>query len=76
MFWPDPANAINQLAKRLAAGGELVLVFMPPPTSDADPASVAAEYARLFTAAGLTDVSHDQMDYDPPAIATRGARRS
>lgn len=74
MFWSDAQGAIDSLAQRLAPGGELVLVFMPPPTSDATAASVAEEYARQFTAAGLADVRHDEMDYDPPAIATRGRK--
>ncbi|GJM39013.1 MAG: hypothetical protein DHS20C19_23800 [Acidimicrobiales bacterium] len=75
MFWPDPEAAVNELAKRLAPDGELVLVFMPPPTSDQSAASVAAGYAEQFAAAGLVDVQHDQMDYEPPAVATRGRRR-
>ena len=72
MFWPDPQAAIDGLVERLAPGGELVLVFMPPPTSDEVASSVAAEHAERFAAAGLVDIRHDQMDYDPPAIATRG----
>lgn len=74
MFWPDPQAAIEGLVDRLAPGGELVLVFMPPPTSDEAASSVAAELAERFAVAGLVDIRHDQMDYEPPAIATRGRR--
>lgn len=74
MFWPDTQAAIDALAKRLRPGGELVLVFMPPPTSDQTAESVAAEYERQFAAAGLSDIRRDEMDYQPPAIATRGRR--
>jgi len=74
MFWPDTQAAINALVKRIAPGGELVLVFMPPPTSDQTAESVSAKYGRQFTAAGLVNIRHDRMDYQPPAIATRGRR--
>lgn len=74
MFWPDTQSAVNGLVERLAPGGELVLVFMSPPTSDQSADSVAAEYARHFTTAGLTEVRQDAMDHQPPAIATRGRR--
>lgn len=74
MFWKDTQAAISSLVERLAPGGELVLVFMPPPTSDASAAAVAADYAECFAAAGLAEVRHDEMEYDPPAIATRGRR--
>jgi len=74
MFWADTQAAINGLVDRLAPGGELVLVFMPPPTSDHTAAAVAADYGRHFAAAGLTNIGHDEMDFDPPAIATRGRR--
>lgn len=74
MFWPDTQTAINGLVERLAPRGELVLVFMAPPTSDQTAESVAADYATRFTTAGLIDVSHDETDHQPPAIATRGRR--
>jgi SAM-dependent methyltransferase len=74
MFWPDTETAITALAERLAPGGELVLVFIPPPTSDQTAASVAVEYADRFARAGLTEIRHEEMDYEPPAIATRGRR--
>ena len=74
MFWPDTQSAINALVERLTPGGELVLVFMPPPTSDHSASAVAADYARCFAAAGLTDIRYDEMDHEPPAIATRGRR--
>ena len=74
MFWTDTQAAIDGLVERLAPAGELVLVFMPPPTSDASAASVAAAYAHHFTTAGLIEVRHVEMDYTPPAIATRGRR--
>jgi SAM-dependent methyltransferase len=74
MFWADTQAAIDGLVERLAPAGELVLVFMPPPTSDESAASVAAAYARHFVTAGLIDVRHEEMDYIPPAMATRGRR--
>jgi SAM-dependent methyltransferase len=75
MFWPDTQTAISSLVERLAADGELILVYMPPPTSDQTAQSVAAEYARQFAGAGLSDIRHDEMVHVPPAIATRGRRR-
>ena len=75
MFWPDTQTAIDNLVARLAPGGELVLVFMTPPTSDQTAESVAAEYATQFRSAGLTDIRHDEMETPASAIATRGRRR-
>lgn len=74
MFWTDTQASIDSLIERLAPGGELTLVYMPPPTADRTAASVAAEYARHFVASGLVELRHDEMDFDPPAIATRGRR--
>lgn len=74
MFWANQQAAIDGLVERLVPGGELALTYMPPPTSDRSATAVAAELAQRFEAAGLTDIRHDTMDFDPPAIATRGRR--
>ncbi len=71
MFWTAPAEAIAELISRLSPGGELVFVFMPPPTSTESAETVAALTAEQFAAAGLIDIRHQEMDYEPKAIATR-----
>ncbi len=76
MFWPEPLVAITELASRLSTGGEMVFVYMPPPTSTDSAQAVAAETAEHFAAAGLTNIGHDEMSFDPIAIATRGTRPS
>lgn len=72
MFWTDTSAAISGLTERLNPGGELVLVYMPPPTSDTPATEIANQYATHFTRAGLTDVRQDRLDSRPPTIATRG----
>jgi SAM-dependent methyltransferase len=75
MFWTDPVAAITELTSRLNPGGEIVFVYMPPPTSSDSAAAIAAETAELFaTAAGLIDIRHDETSFEPTAIATRGTR--
>lgn len=75
MFWDNPATAVKGLASRLADGGELVLAYMPPPTSDLDPADVAAELRDLFEGADLVGVTEAWMDFEPPTVAVRGRRQ-
>ena len=72
MFWDDPPAVVRDLASRLKPGGELVLVFMPPPTSDTTADSVAGKMNQWFRAAGLIDIRSDWMDFAPPAVAVRG----
>jgi len=74
MFWTDPVAAVAELQTRLTPGGEIVFVYMPPPTSTEPAEAVAARTAELFTAAGLVAVEHQDMDYEPKAIATRATR--
>jgi SAM-dependent methyltransferase len=74
MFWTDPGAAVVELASRLTPGGELVFAFMPPPNTTEDAETIAAQIADLFTSAGLTDISLQEMDHQPKAIATRGKR--
>ncbi len=74
MFWADPAAAVDELASRLAPGGELVFAFMPPPTSTSSAEEVADYTGQLFARVGLTDIRHEEMNSEPPTIATRGTR--
>jgi hypothetical protein len=76
MFWPETRVAIDGLVDHLNPDGELVLVYMPPPTSDVPASAVATEYAAHFANAGLTAIHHSTMDFDPPAVATHGRRPS
>jgi len=72
MFWDDQAATIADLAERLVPGGQLVLAYMPPPTSDLPAEAMAGQLEVLFDQAGLTAVCHDTMAFDPPATATKG----
>jgi hypothetical protein len=72
MFWDDPPAVVTDLASRLNPGGELVLVFMPPPTSDTTAESVSGQMNQWFRAAGLIDIRSDRMDFTPPVVAVRG----
>ena len=74
MFWNDPSATIAHLANRLAPGGELVLVYMPPPTSDTPADAMAAELEARFENVALTEVHHDTMPFEPPAVAVHGRR--
>lgn len=74
MFWTEPAVAIAELGSRLAPGGEMVFVYMPPPTSTMSAEDFAADTGGHFAATGLTNVSHERFDHQPAAIATRGRR--
>ena len=74
MFWTDPAAAVHELVSRLSPGGDIVFVYMPPPTSTETAEAVAASTAELFSTAGLVDIRHHDMDYEPKTIATRATR--
>jgi len=76
MFWNDPAATTTRLAERLAPGGELVLVYMPPPTSDTTAEAMAIELEALLDRAGLREVHHVAMHFEPPAVAVRGRRHT
>jgi SAM-dependent methyltransferase len=74
MFWNDPSATTAHLADRLAPGGELVLVYMPPPTSDTSADAMAAKLETLFDGIALTQVHHDTVPFEPPAVAVHGRR--
>lgn len=74
MFWPEPADAIAELVSRLKPGGEIVFVYMPPPTSTETADAISAETAEKFATAGLIQIDRDEFRHKPTAIATRGTR--
>jgi len=76
MFWCDPLATIAHLVDRLNLGGELVIVYMPPPTSDTPAKTMAAKLEALFNQLELTDVHHDTMPFNPPAVAVRGTKHN
>jgi SAM-dependent methyltransferase len=75
-FWADPRNTISQLADRLRVDGAMTLVYMQPPTVDRPAPKVADELIGHFEAAGLSAITTRTFEFEPPAIAVTGIRKS
>jgi ubiquinone/menaquinone biosynthesis C-methylase UbiE len=69
-FWPEPAERLRELRRRLRQGGRIAIVSQPrcPGATASTSASAALEVERLLRTAGFTRLRTETLPLDPPAV--------
>jgi SAM-dependent methyltransferase len=74
-FWPDPAERLAELRRRLALGGRVAIASQPrcPGATAATSCRAAAEIEHLLRDAGFTDLRTETLSLDPPVACVLAA---
>ena len=74
-FWPDPAERLAELRRRLAAGGRIAIASQPRcPGATADTSrSAARKVEDLLKDAGFTHLSTQTLPLSPPVACVLAA---
>ena len=74
-FWPEPAERLEELGRRLAPGGRIAIASQPrrPGATAATSRSAADEIESLPRRAGFTQISAQTLALSPPVICVLAA---
>lgn len=69
-FWPNPAEQLQQLRRRLAPGGRIAIASQPrcPGATPATSRNTARDIEHQLTDAGFTQLRTETLNLDPPAV--------
>jgi SAM-dependent methyltransferase len=75
-FWPDPAERLADLGRRLADGGRIAIVSQPrcPGATASTSRRAAVEIEKQMLEAGLTPVGTETLALDPPVVCVLATR--
>ena len=76
MFWPEPAEQLADLRRRLAPDGRIAIVSQPRcPGATLDTSRAAASKIRgLLRSAGFSSIRTETLPLSPPAVCVLAAR--
>lgn len=76
-FWPQPAERLEDLRRRLAPGGRIAIASQPrcPGATRATSLAAAREITDLLQTAGFTQTSTETLDLDPPVVCVLAVNR-
>jgi ubiquinone/menaquinone biosynthesis C-methylase UbiE len=76
-FWPQPAERLEDLRRRLASGGRIAIASQPrcPGATRATALAAAREITDLLQTAGFTQTSTQTLDLDPPVVCVLAVNR-
>jgi SAM-dependent methyltransferase len=74
-FWPEPAQRVAELGRRLAPGGRIAIASQPrcPGATAETSRDAAREIEDLVKGAGCTHLSTETLPLDPPVVCVLAA---
>jgi len=74
-FWPEPAERLEELGRRLAPGGRIAIASQPrcPGATAGTSRNAADEVENLLRSAGFTQMSTETLPLSPPVICVLAA---
>jgi ubiquinone/menaquinone biosynthesis C-methylase UbiE len=76
-FWPDPAERLDELRRRLVPGGRIAIASQPrsPGATQSTSLDAARKIEDLLRGAGFTQSRTETLDLDPPVVCVVAVNR-